>query len=269
MDWLEILAEASQRIKAVTTPLIKTPIAQKTYGVGAGGDAKKHIDLQAEKALVETLVEHDLSFTLISEESGVKKYGADPTHYVTADPIDGTTNTLRGIPFACTSIAISKTPQLDAIDAAAVADLFHDAIYIAQKNLGAYRNYQKIAPSQTTSLADAVIGIDLNTYKIPELSAKLNHLLTSTNHTRHLGANALELCYVADGSTDAFLDLRGKLRTTDIAAATRIIQEAGAIITTPQNRPLTSPLSPKETVSFIAAGNIKLHQTLLETLQKA
>ncbi len=269
MDWLEILTEASQRIKAVVTPLIKTPIAQKTYGIGAGGDPRKHIDLQAEKALVETLGEHDLSFTLISEESGVKKFGPTPTYYVTTDPIDGTTNTLRGIPFACTSIAISKTPRLDAIDAAAVADLFHDAIYIAQKNLGAYRNYQKISPSQTTSLADAVIGIDLNTYKVPELSAKLDQLLSATNHTRHLGANALELCYVADGVTDAFLDLRGKLRTTDIAAAVRIIQEAGATITTPQNTPLTSPLSPKETVSFIAAGNTKLHQTLLETLQKA
>lgn len=269
MDWLEILAEASQRIKAVVTPLIKSPIAQKTYGIGAGGDPKKHIDLQAEEALVKTLTEHDLSFTLISEESGVTKYGADPAHYVTTDPIDGTTNTLRGIPFACTSIAISKTPRLDAIDAAAVADLFHDAIYLAQRNLGAYRNYQKIAPSQTTGLADAVIGIDLNTYKVPKLSAKLNQLLANTNHTRHLGANALELCYVADGTTDAFLDLRGKLRTTDVAAATHIIQEAGATITTPQNTRLTSPLSPKETVSFLATGNIKLHQTVLDTLQKA
>ena len=68
MDWLEILTETPQHIKAVVTPLIKTPIAQKTYGTGAGGDPKKHIDLQAEKALIETLNEHNINFTLISEE---------------------------------------------------------------------------------------------------------------------------------------------------------------------------------------------------------
>lgn len=269
MDWLETLTETTQHVKATITPLIKNPLAQKTYGIGAGGDPRKHIDMQAEKALIETLTEHNLSFTLISEESGTKQYGKNPTHYITVDPLDGTTNTLRGIPFACTSIAISKTPRLDTVEAAAVADLFHDITYLAQKNLGAYCNYQKITPAQTTSLAESVVGVDLNTYKVAELSAKLNRLLTETKHIRHLGANALELCYVADGTTDAFIDLRGKLRTTDIAAATLIIQEAGATITTPENTPLTNPLSPTETVKFIAAGNANLHRTILKTLEKA
>ncbi|MFP3984999.1 MAG: inositol monophosphatase family protein [Candidatus Bathyarchaeia archaeon] len=269
MDWLELLTETTQHIKATVTPLIKTSDAQKTYGIGAGGDPKKHIDLQAEKALIETFEEHSVDFILISEESGNKYYGTNPTNYVTVDPIDGTTNILRGIPFACTSIAISKAPRLDAVEAAIVTDLFHDITYLAQKNLGAYRNYQKIAPSQTNNLTEVVIGIDLNTYKVAELSAKLNQLLTQTKHVRHLGANALELCYVADGTTDVFIDVRGKLRTTDIAAAALIIKEAGATITTLQNTPLTSPLSPTETVAFIATGNSMLHQTILKTLKKA
>lgn len=269
MDWLEILTETTQHIKATVTPLIKTPMAHKNYGTGAGGDPKKHIDLQAEKALVETLTERNLNFTLISEESGIEEHGSKPTHYITADPVDGTTNTLKGIPFACTSIAVSKTPHLDAVEAAAVVDLFHDTAYLAQKNLGAYRNYQKISPAQTTNLAEAVMGLDLNTYKINELTAQLNQLLTQTEHLRHLGANALELCYVADGTIDGFIDLRGKLRTTDIAAANLVLQEAGAIITTPKNTPLMKPLSPTERVSFIATCNISLHQTVLKTLKQA
>lgn len=269
MDWQQILSQITQNIKQTITPLIKTSIAQETYGIGAGGDLKKHIDLQAEKALVETLAQHNLNFILISEETGMKKHGAKPTHYVTTDPIDGTTNLLRGIPFACTSIAISGKPHLDSIEAAVVADLFHNTTYIAQKNHGAYCNNQKIDPAQTANLSDAVIGIDLNTYKIPELTTKLNKLLKQTKHIRHLGANALELCYVADGTTDAFIDIRGKLRTTDIAAATLIIQEAGATITTPQNTLLRNPLSPKEKVAFIATANPNLHQTILEILDKA
>ncbi len=269
MDWLEILNETTQRIKETIIPLIRTSIAGKTYGIGAGGDPKKHIDLQAEKSLTETLLENDVDFTLISEESGIRRYGSKPAYYVTTDPIDGTTNTLRGIPFACTSVAISKTRNLDAVLAAAVADFFHDATYLAQENLGAYRNRQKIAPAQTTSLAEAIIGVDLNAYQVTELSAKLNRLLTQSRHIRHLGANALELCYVADGTTDAFVDIRGKLRTTDIAAASFIINEAGATITTPRNTALKNPLSPAEKVAFIATGNISLHQTILEALKKA
>ncbi len=269
MDWLEILTETTQRIKTTITPLIKTEIAQKTYGIGAGGDPKKHIDLQAEKALIESLSEHKISFTLISEESGTKKYGEKPTCYVTTDPIDGTTNTLRGIPFACTSIAISKKPRLDTVEAAVIADLYHDVTYLAQKNLGAYRNYQKVTPAQTTNLANAILGIDLNTYEVPKLSAKLNTLLTQTKHIRHLGANALELCYVADGTTDAFIDIRGKLRTTDIAAAILIVREAGAIITTPQNTLLKNPLDAAETAAFIASGNTTLHKIILKIIEKA
>ena len=269
MDFLETLTEVTQRVKATITPLIKTSQAQQTYGTGAGGDPKKHIDLQAEKAIIETLVEHDVSFTLISEEMGIKTYGQNPTLYVTADPLDGTTNTLRGLPFACTSIAISRAPALNAIEAAVVADLFHDATYLAQRNLGAFRNYQKVTPAQTSSLHEAVVGLDFNTYQVAELTDRLNKLLTQTKHLRHLGANALELCYVADGTTDAFVDLRGKLRTTDIAAATLILQEAGATITTPENTPLTNPLGPTETVQFIATANAALHETILKTLGKA
>ena len=85
-----------------------------------------------------------------------------------------------------------------------------------------------------------MIGMDINTFKIQKLIPRLMSIIERTKHIRHLGANALELCYVADGTTDAFIDIRGKLRTTDMAAAWLIIQEAGGTITTPEGKPLTS-----------------------------
>lgn len=269
MDWLEILTESTQRIKAVVTPLIKTSIAQESYGRGAGGDSMKHIDLEAERALVETLTEHNLDFTLISEETGVKRFGSKPSYFVTADPIDGTTNALKGIPFACTSIAISKMPRLSTVESAAIADLFHDSTYLAQKNLGAFCNFRKIAPAQTSELTEAVLGLDLNSCGVAELSSKLNRLLAQTKHVRHLGANALELCYVADGTIDAFVDVREKLRITDIAAAVLIVEEAGATVTSPSGAPLTNALEPTERVALVAAGNSCLHRTIIEKLEKA
>jgi myo-inositol-1(or 4)-monophosphatase len=269
IDWLPILIQCRDNLKRQINPLLKTlNHPQPSLGIGAGGDPIKKVDLTAENAIVETLKEYGLSFTLISEESGIKKYGENPEeNYVTADPIDGTTNLMRGIPFYATSIAVSTKPELNAVHTALVADLFHGVTYTAKKGEGAKRDNQKVTPSKKATLEDAVMGIDLNTYKAREVAPRLTNLIEKTKHIRHLGANALELCYVADGTTDAFIDIRGKLRTTDTAAAWLIINEAGAKITTPEGKPLSAKLDPKEKLTFIAAANQKIHKTILSLIK--
>ena len=268
-NWLQILTQCKNNIKKQITPQLKTlNQPQPNLGTGAGGDPIKQIDLTAENAIINTLKKHKISFTLISEESGIKEYGETPhEHFVTADPIDGTTNLTRGIPFYATSIAVSTKPTLNTIHTALVADLFHNVTYAAQKGKGASRNNKKIDPSKETSLEEAVIGIDINTIKIQQIIPKLTNLIQKTKHIRHFGANALELCYVADGTTDAFIDIRGKLRTTDMAAAWLIIQEAGAKMTTPEGKPLNVRLSPKQKVTFIATANQKIHKTILSLIR--
>jgi myo-inositol-1(or 4)-monophosphatase len=268
-DWLPILIECKNSIQKRIAPLLKTAHKQQpSLGIGAGGDPIKRIDLAAEKAIVETLVKRGVSFTLISEESGIMEYGENPKeNYVTADPIDGTTNLMRGIPFYATSIAVSTKPELNTVHSALVADLFHDTIYTAEKGKGAKCNGQKIAPSKQAVLEEAVIGIDLNTYKAREIAPRLTSLIERTKHIRHLGANALELCYVADGTTDAFIDIRGKLRTTDTAAAWLIINEARALITTPDGKPLNAKLDPREKLSFIASANQQIHEKILSLIK--
>jgi myo-inositol-1(or 4)-monophosphatase len=267
--WLNILTECKDNIQKQITPLLKTlKKPQPNLGIGAGGDPIKQIDLAAENAIINTLRKHKISFTLVSEESGIKEYGSNPKkHYVTVDPIDGTTNLTRGIPFYATSIAVSTKPTLNTIHTSLVADLYHDITYTAQKDKGACRNNQKITPSKTTSLEEAVIGLDLNTYKVSQIAPRLTSLIQRTSHIRHLGANALELCYVADGTTDAFIDIRGKLRATDTVAAWLIIKEADAKITTPEGKPLNVKLDPKQKVTFIAAANKEIHKTILSLLK--
>jgi myo-inositol-1(or 4)-monophosphatase len=269
IGWLHILVQCKNNIQEQIAPLLKTLNQPQPYlGLGAGGDPIRQIDLVAESAITQTLKSHEFSFTLISEESGIKEYGRTPhEHFVTVDPIDGTTNLMRGIPFYATSIAVSAKPTLRAVNTALVADLFRDVTYTAQRGEGAYRNSQKITPSKNTSLEEAVIGVDLNTYWIQKIVPRLTSLMQKTKHIRHLGANALELCYVADGTTDAFIDIRGKLRATDVAAAWLIVQEVGAEITTPMGKPLNIKLNPKQKVSFIAAANRKIHKTILNTIR--
>jgi myo-inositol-1(or 4)-monophosphatase len=268
-DWLKILVHCKKNVKVQIRPHLKTLSAlQPDLGRGAGGDPMKPIDLAAEKAIVEVLQQHVVSFTLISEESGVKEFGEEPKQcYVTVDPIDGTTNLVRGLPFYASSIAISTMPALSTVFAALVTDLFHDTTYTALQGKGAYRNGKKITPSALVSLEKAVIGLDLNSYKVKEIAPQLTSLIQKTKHIRHFGANALELCYVADGLTDAFVDIRGKLRVTDMAAGFLIVKEAGGTITAPEGYTLDVKLDPKQKTKFIASGNKQIHKTILSLVK--
>ena len=255
-DWLKVLQLCSQRMREEVLTLFGSKEAELGFGRGAGGDVIKKIDLVAENALIQTLTEHNVSCTLVSEETGMKEIGPKPSSwYVTADPLDGTTNALRGLPFVAISLAGSKRPCLGDVEVALVSDLFHNVTYTARRNGKAFRNGEEIQPSQTSLLEESVIGVDFNTFKARELVSKIIGVLERTRHLRHFGANALELCYVADGTIDAFIDLRGKLRVTDIAAAYLVLREAGGIMVTPEGNELNVPLDASQRVSFIATAN--------------
>jgi myo-inositol-1(or 4)-monophosphatase len=270
IDWQQILNECKSNIQKNIRPHLKTlKEPQPELGIGAGGDAIKPVDLAAETAIVETLQNHDVSFTLISEESGIKEYGAAPNEcYLCVDPIDGTTNLTHGLPFYCSSIAVSNKPEIVDVYAGMVADIVHDETYIALKGEGAYRNKEQIHSSKTPSLDEAVIGLDLNSYKTKLDMDVAAALIENIRHTRHFGANALEVCQVAAGLTDAFIDLRNKIRTTDVAAGFLMVKEAGGIVTDQGNKPINVKLDPKQKLSFIASGNLELHQKIV-TLVKA
>jgi myo-inositol-1(or 4)-monophosphatase len=268
-SWLKILSNCGENVKKCIHPHLKTLSGpQPDLGKGAGGDQIKPVDLAAEKAIIEVLQQSGISYTLVSEESGVKEFGESPKqYYVTVDPIDGTTNLVHGLPFYASSIAISTKRTLSTVFAALVTDLVHDITYTALEGKGAYRNRQKITSSTLDSLETAIIGLDLNTYKVKDVASKLTRLIQKAKHIRHFGANALELCYVADGTTNAFIDIRGRLRTTDMAAAFLIIKEAGGTITSPLGDELEANLGPEQKVTFVASGNTQIHKEILSLVK--
>lgn len=269
VDWLQVFLQCKENVHSRIQPLLKgLKEPQPDLGRGAGGDQMKLVDLAAEKAIIEVLLKNSVSFTLISEESGINEFGAKAKDYfVTTDPIDGTTNLTRGLPFYCSSIAVSRKPLLSEVYAGMVTDLFHGTTYTAVEGKGAYSDGEKIATSTVASLAEAVVGLDLNTYKVKEIAPQLTDLIACTKHIRHFGANALELCFVAEGLTDAFVDIRGKLRTTDVAAGFLILKEAGGIITAPDGGVVDVELDPKQTLKFIASGNKEIHKLILSLIK--
>ena len=271
IEWLNILKSCKENVKKHVQPLLETiKEPQPELGSGAGGDVMKPADLAAEKAIIEVFLQNEIPFTLVSEESGIREFGLTPREYfVTADPIDGTTNLVHGLPFYASSIAVSTEPKLSKVFAGMVTDLHHDITYTAQKGKGAIKDGKKITPATTSSLEEALIGLDLNTYKVKDVAPQLTELIHETKHIRHFGANALEICYVADGLTDAFVDIRGKIRATDIAAAYLIVEEAGATMTTPQGTPLDLKLDPTQKLKFVASANPKLHRIIINLLKQA
>ena len=146
VDWQKIFLEFKNNIKTNIKPCLRTlKQPQPNLGMGAGGDIMKPVDLAAETAIIDTLQQHGVSFTLISEESGIKKFGSTPEEcYLTVDPIDGTTNLTHGLPFYASSIAVSKKPELADVYAGMVVDLSHDVMYTAFRGKGAYRDGVKI-----------------------------------------------------------------------------------------------------------------------------
>ncbi len=268
-DWTAVLLECKENVLTHVRPLLNTLKGpQPDLGKGAGGDQIKLVDLAAEKAIVEVLLQQGLSFTLVSEESGIEEFGTQPRNYfITVDPVDGTTNMMRGLPFYCTSIAVSHGSMLSNVFVGLVSDLHNDTTYISMKGKGAFRNGTKISTSTLVSLDEAVIGLDLNSYKVKELAPQLSELIKKIKHIRHFGANALELCFVAEGLTEAFVDIRGKLRATDVAAGFLILKEAGGIVAGLDGRGVDAKLDPKETVTFVASGNSQIQENILSLLR--
>ena len=270
IDWLSILKLCAENMKNKVRPLLGSVEAGMGHDRGAGGDITKHIDKVAEDALFQTLKRTDVSCTVISEESGTTELGLHPSQfYVVTDPVDGTTNAVRGLPFLDISLAVSKAQILESVEVALVTDLLRDITYTAENGRGAFRNGERIKPSEIVELGEALIGVDFNTLGSRLVADKLLAVLAKTRHLRHLGANALEICYVADGTSDAFIDIRGKLRVTDIAAAQLILKEAGGIITAPTGKQLTARLHPTQRVSFIAAANKSIHDEILSQVAQS
>jgi myo-inositol-1(or 4)-monophosphatase len=83
---------------------------------------------------------------------------------------------------------------------------------------------------------------------------------------RILGSVAIELCYVAEGIYDAFVDVRGNQRVMDLAAGKIILEEAGGLVTNEYNQPLLKKLNVLERTSIIASGNRNIHKELIRIL---
>jgi myo-inositol-1(or 4)-monophosphatase len=270
---IDILKEACTEVYQKTRNLIGTVEGNRKFGRGSGGDISRRIDLDAEKAVMDTLRRHNFNPTIIGEECGILQ-GKDG--FLIMDAMDGTMNASRGLPFYCCSLAYSIDFRLSSVVDAAVIDLSIGDIYYASKEEGAYWNGYRIfadrSIARNNSISeqyfhqDIVIGMNISGISADTFN-RLSRLISRSIHIRHFGANALELCYFARGLIDAYIDFRGKIRATDMAAAYLIVKEAGAKIYSDNGSELDSELGVNKTMSFMAVIDDQLYKMLVDDLK--
>lgn len=260
-EWERFLLSATDRVWRRVAPLASRTGRGTTVGTGAAGDRTILADKLAEDLLVADLARVD-GVRILSEEAG-EVGPKEGSLLAVVDPLDGSSNFERGIPFYCTSVAIVEGDSIDGTVVGVVRDLVSGDAYAARKGRGATKNGKPIRSNKEVDPSQAVIGIDLSRGP-PGLASSMEPLIRGVKRQVHLGANALELCYLAEGRTDSFVDLRGRMRVTDFAAANLIALEAGAVVTDPTGRELEVRLDLDDRFSFIASANPAFHRRVMD-----
>ena len=256
MEIIEILQEASNRIYNNVKDIAGTENAAGDFGIGAGGDVSRNIDIIAEKTVLDFLKEKNFECVVLGDECGRVELSTKSKGFVIMDAIDGSANAVRGIPFFCSSLAFATENNLSSITDGVITNLSNGEMYWASKGKGSFLNGEKIKVHNKEPIYK-IIGINTSGASI-DLLKKLEPIYKNHEHTRHFGANALEMALFARGVIDVFIDLRNKIRIQDIAAGYLIVKEAEGIIVDEDLNPLNADLSYSTRVSFIVAANQKI-----------
>ena len=253
--WTPVLLEAAENVR---TRVRKALLSRASLDVSG---LKDLLDSEAQQAIRETLSEADIPVRVVSEE-GDYEIGEQGSILV-VDPVDGTTNMARGIPFACTSMALSETPRQSGVAIGLVKDLYSGDVYRAEKNRGAWRSGKRIAPSKSKLVKEALVSLDISKGAPVD---RVKQLIASAGHLRQTGSSALALCHLASGTVDAHVDVRGRLRITDVAAGLLILKEAGGACIIEGAATNDPELSRETTLRLVAASSQWTLEEIMKTL---
>jgi len=232
-EFIRACDDLAGAVRDAVTDMAGTPEAGEYVTMGADGTPTKRIDQVAEEIVVDYFTDHPFCGCLISEELGlVRMGGGEGTIFL--DPVDGTYNAVVGIPFYALSIAYAEEGiiQQGYVQNLATGETFH-----AVRGQEVCLDGHPIRVSGTSHIEESamsVYGRKFDPARVFPISQKIRRW-------RHLGASALELCYVGCGRIDGFVDVRGTLRVTDAAAGMLVCEEAGGIVSDLEGMSLTFP----------------------------
>jgi fructose-1,6-bisphosphatase/inositol monophosphatase family enzyme len=216
------------------------------WGLADTIPGQHHCDLVADAAALAILQRAGVG--VLSEESGLQ--WPENSIVVVVDPVDGSTNAAHGVPWFATALCAvdERGPRVAVVHNHATSERF-DAV----RGEGARRNGRSLVPSIEERLDQAIVG--LNGMPPRPFGAA---------QYRMLGAMAPDLCAVASGVLDGFMDCTpGTVGPWDYMGSLLVCREAGALVEDAYGRDLVVLEHGARRVP-VAAGTAKLQRALME-----
>jgi myo-inositol-1(or 4)-monophosphatase len=219
-DWLPVCRACVDDVRSVLGELPTRAEREPVFGQGRGGDETTAIDKAAEDAIVARLREHDV--TIVSEEIGRLGTGSP---LVVLDPIDGSLNAKRGIPFFAVSLALAEGERMDDVFFGYVYDFGTREEWVARRGEGATLNGEPL----TVLPKDRIEILSFEATRTELVARDAPKVVELAYRLRIMGSLALSLCHLAAGRVDAVCSLKAA-RSVDIAAAQLLVRELGYAI---------------------------------------
>lgn len=252
---LRAARKAGEIVARATEQLDMLEVKEKS-----ANDFVTEVDQAAEKEVIYHISKAHPEHAFLGEEGGVQG-NANSDYQWIIDPIDGTTNFIRGIPHFAISIACLYKGQLEH---AVILDPIRREEFTASRGKGAQLNGHRMRVSSLKSLDGSLIGTGIpfksrSETHIPTYIQSLEAVAKQTAGIRRAGAASLDLAYVAAGRLDAFWEIG--LQKWDIAAGVLLVRESGGLVSDFKggNDYMES--------GNIVAGSPKCFKGLLQTVQ--
>ncbi len=220
-DWLPLCRAATDDVRGVLAAMPTRTAREAVLGQGLGGDETTAIDQASEDAILAHF--RDLDVSIVSEEVG--RIG-DGTTVVVVDPIDGSVNAKRGIPFFSVSIAVADGETMDDVAFGYVYDFGSGEEWTARRGEGAWLNGEPLGAERPKERIEILSFEATRTELIARDAPKVVEL---ADRLRLMGSLALSLCHLAAGRIDGVCSLKGA-RSVDIAAGQLLVREVGLAI---------------------------------------
>jgi myo-inositol-1(or 4)-monophosphatase len=226
------------------------------------GDFVSRADIMAERVLRKELERTRPDYGFLGEEGGEIK--GDGRNRWIADPLDGTTNFLHGVPHFAISLALERDGE---VIAGVIYQPISDELFWAEKGSGAFidtpnARSRRLRVSGRKELGRALVGTgipQIGKSDLPTYLKKLDAVSSKTAGIRRWGAAALDLAFVAAGRYDAFFEYG--LAPWDVAAGILMVREAGGVVNEVAGGPYVLGAS-----TSILASNFGLRDPMVELL---
>jgi myo-inositol-1(or 4)-monophosphatase len=253
-------------VRAAVLPLSGTEAGRAALSIGAGGDTTVELDRAAETVVFAELAgvaERGEKFSVLSEESGHRSFGADYP-LVLVDPVDGSLNAKQGVPLFAVMLAVLDGPAVADTYGGLVLNLATGEEWRAIRKQGAWRAGQPLRALPRASRGRIeLLGLE----STPRPLRLAQPLVERASKIRILGSMALSIAITSAGGFDVFCAPVPR-RVFDMAASLLLLKETGGVATSMQGEPLDGlRCDLQTTTTLLCAPTRELHAEALQLLR--